>query len=610
VGSTGPTGAVGSTGPTGAVGSTGSTGPVGAAGGGLAYIVTAPSNTSITHANQVPSSLTMSSTYTSTPLRTATLSAYNVNTNYQIVSILGAIPKTANPVISGTYRLNQYVNYTASAAGSLYAKLYFTGLPVNSVLINKTYTSPASSGNNLNLSTAEIKVPMNDVSITISSVTFPAVYVGGTIFGITGMLLTLIDQVNNILYTFPLINVSNQNTVDMVFAPASPVTITDTTNITSLRFLLTSQNSNTLINQGSAFNASNANYFINASIRMLLYDGTTNPSTLALNSFSLYPLSIPLPTTPFVTTDFMNPNITLEEWFIQPTGSTPGNNVSLQFNDGGLSHLNTSINTISAVPTLSSVMTADNSVGSNALNMNSQNINNVATITAVTVTPTNITGWNVKQITAGTGVGVSNTSGNYTISSATPGSTFFTEISLTPNTNLSFPTTMDLQKYDYEMDFTLFDVLGNQPWFYLRFNQDVGMTAWTGTLFFNPNATSGGSTIVGVYNNVAHGATTIYWLNAGPVSSGRMTLKATYRISAISAQQFVVYLMSSQPVNTAQGDSLNAVSMVYATNICYRYSTNNATRWCPSHFAISCTAGDFGSGRCLMRQVIKSSSNL
>jgi hypothetical protein len=68
--------------------------------------------------------------------------------------------------------------------------------------------------------------------------------------------------------------------------------------------------------------------------------------------------------------------------------------------------------------------------------------------------------------------------------------------------------------------------------------------------------------------------------------------------------------MSSQPANMAQINSTNAYHMVYATKIYYRYSSNNATRWAPSHFAISCAAGDFGSGRCLMRQVIKSSSYL
>jgi hypothetical protein len=344
---------------------------------------------------------------------------------------------------------------------------------------------------------------------------------------------------------------------------------------------------------------------------MLLYDGTTNQSTLTPNASLLYPLSIPLPTDPFVTTDFINPNITLEEWFIQPSGSTNNHTVALRFNDGGLSHINTSINTISAVPTLTSVMAAGNSVGSTVLNMNNQNITNCATITAVTVTPTNITDWNVKQITAGTGVGVTNTSGNYTIASTIPtsGSTFFTEISLTPNTNLSFPTTMDLFKYDYEMDFTFIDVL-NSKWFYLRFNNDVGLTAWASTLLFNPIGTTGNTT-TGAYNNSAHGSTQIYLLYGGVLSgTTRMTLKATYRISAISAQQFVVYLMSSQPVPMPQADSINETSLIYAIKIFYKYSTNDATRWCPSHFAIRCDAGDFTTGRCLIRQVIKSNSYL
>jgi len=41
-------------------------------------------------------SLTMSSTYTTATIRTATLSAYNVNTNYQIVSILGEFQMRSN----------------------------------------------------------------------------------------------------------------------------------------------------------------------------------------------------------------------------------------------------------------------------------------------------------------------------------------------------------------------------------------------------------------------------------------------------------------------------------------------------------------------------------
>ena len=1049
-------------------------GSIAASGGGLTYVISAPSNTSITHANQTPTSLTMSSTYTSTPLRTATLSSYNNNTNYQIVSIVGAVPKAANPILSGTYELNQFVDYSAggNAPSLLYAKLYFTGLPVSNILINKTYTGPQGSGNTLNLTTPQILVPANDVSITISSITFPSVSIGGPDFTFTTLTVTLVDQTSAVLYTFPAVSGSTNTTFDRVFTPASPVTITDTTNITSLRFNLNSSNSNCVLNQTVAASATNARYILEgSSIRMLLYDGTTNKTALAPNANALYALSLPLPATPFVITDYQNPNITLEEWFIQTSGSTNNHTVALRFNDTALSHLHTSISSISATPTLSSVMTAGNSVGNTSLNMNGQDITNVNTITANTMTPTAITGWNVKSLTAGSGItAVNNGSGTWTITNTavqttptiaqvltagsaasnqnlsgiasltattvnatnipnwnvkqitggtdivvssdqngnyvisydaagsayeaspddytitatatdstrkpnwygktfhrrgdamtntnscadiymssnakiiafahkdtgdatarpilystdyalsfnsggisknwisiagtstgdsiwalqglqapnfsnwpreiwrsndrgatwtlqpsppdftnanprrirvsadgkfqlitdpragslgkiykssdygatwtsqnlttatstafacaisatgqvqyvevsgtseglhannnnggiyrsttygatwayvytvsidsiafvscdatgrivaattgfevitsrdygltwrkitlngatavhvspngnfiwvgcvnqptatqlyysddyglsfsvrnqtpaatyvstnwtsiatnndgsiiagggqanfnacrqvsneisfltagagilmtdnndgyytismlrTPAFTYFTDISLTPNTNLTFPTNMDLFRYDYEMDITLWDVagIGNGPWFFLRFNNDVGLTAWTANLFFNPDATAGGTSF-GVYNNIAHGANSIYWLNAGNVSGNRLTVKATYRISAISAQSFVVYLMSSQPVNMAQANSVNARYMVYATKIYYTYSTNDVSRWCPSTFAIRCNnANDFITGRCLMRQVIKSSSNL
>ena len=221
----------------------------------------------------------------------------------------------------------------------------------------------------------------------------------------------------------------------------------------------------------------------------------------------------------------------------------------------------------------------------------------------------------VYGIYAGTGISISSPFGlgsfqiSSTASLATPGSTYFTEISLAPNINLSFPTTMDLLKYDYEMDFTFNDVLGSAPWFFLRFNGNTGFIAWTANLFFNPNGTAG-TTSFGTYNNVAHGSDFPYWINPGSVSSGKQTVKCTYRISALSAQQFVVYLMSSQPVNMALVDSINAIYMVYATKIYYRYSSNDVSRWAPSSFNINAPVSGFVSGRCLIRQVIKSSSYL
>ena len=479
-------------------------GSIAASGGGLTYVINAPSNTSITHANQVPTSLTMSSTYTSTPLRTATLSAYNSATNYQIVSIVGAIPKLANPILSGTYELNQFVDYAANITGSLYAKLYFTGLPVNNVLLNKTYTSPAGSGNVFNISTAEIKVPMNDVVINITSVLFPIVFVGGSQFGVTTLTLTVVDQNNTILHTFPVVNVLNQTNTGRLFIQS--VTITDTTNIKSIRFSLTATN---MISQASAFNASNANYVIEGEyIRMLLYDGTTNPSALTPNASSLYPLSLPLPTAPFVITDYENPNITLEEWFIQPTGSTTNHSVALRFNDGGLSHLHTSIASISAVPTLSSVMTAGNSVGSNALNMNSQNINNVATITAVTVTPQAITGWNVKSLTAGNGITASNNgSGEWTI------------------TNTGIPVTPTIAQV-----LTAGNAAGNQNL--------SGINTLTATTVTPTNITGWNvKNIVGGTNIVVSQSAGEYVISYDGASSAYEASPDDYTITAVSAQR-------------------------------------------------------------------------
>lgn len=393
-------------------------GSISASGGGLTFVITNPTTATITTPNFTPiTNLTMSGTYTSTPLRTVTLSNYIVNTNYKLVEINGIIQSSTNPILSGTYELNQYINSSVSVASSIYAKLYFTGL--GAVILSKQYSSPSGSGNTLILSTPEIKVPLNDVSITIASVSFPSVFVGGSSFGSSALVLTLINQINTVLYTFPTVTVSNQTTAIRVFAPASPVTITQTANISSLRFILTNQNQTSTLNQASALNATNANYSVEgSSIKILLHDGTTNPTAILPNAQNIYALSIPLPATGFVITDFVNPYITLEEWFIQPSGSTNNHSLALQFNDGGLSHLHTSLASQPSIPPLATVMQYGNSVGSSSLNMNNQNITSCNTITATTVTPTNITGWNVKELTAGSGIQTINNNGNWTIHNA------------------------------------------------------------------------------------------------------------------------------------------------------------------------------------------------
>ena len=393
-------------------------GSIAASGGGLTFVITNPTTVAITTPNYTPiTNLTMSSTYTSNPLRTVTLSSFIVNTNYKLVEITGEIQGSTNPVLSGVYELNQYINNSVSVASSIYAKLYFTGL--GAIILSKQYTSPAGSGNTFILSTPEIKVPLNDVSFTIAAVSFPSVFVGGATFGFSDLVLTIVNQMNTVLYTFPTVTVGNQTTAIRVFAPASPLTITQTSNISSLRFVLTNENETSTLIQASALNATNANYSVEgSSIKMLLYDGTTNKTALTPNAQTIYALSLPLPATPFIITDYVNPNLTLEEWFIQPSGSTNNHTVTLQFNDSGLSHLHTSLASTPSIPPLSTVMSYGNSVGNSPLNMNNQSIQNCNTITATTVTPTNITGWTVKSLTEGSGITIINDNGNCTINNA------------------------------------------------------------------------------------------------------------------------------------------------------------------------------------------------
>jgi hypothetical protein len=233
----------------------------------------------------------------------------------------------------------------------------------------------------------------------------------------------IVNQSGTVIYTFPTIAFTNNTTADRVFTVSPSATITVTSNITAFRFRLRNlaTQGTPSIGQPAALNSNNLSYNLTgSSIRMLLHDGMNTPTALTSGITAVYTLSLPLPSTPFTIAQFTTPNITLEQWFIQPTGATTNNSVQLQFNDNGLSNFRTSIAAVSTTPTLSQVLAAGNSAGTTALNMNSQNITNCATITAATVTPTNITGWNVKELTAGTGVAITPSAGNYTISTTVP----------------------------------------------------------------------------------------------------------------------------------------------------------------------------------------------
>ena len=95
----------------------------------------------------------------------------------------------------------------------------------------------------------------------------------------------------------------------------------------------------------------------------------------------------------------------------QPSGAVNSNHImTFYFNDGYISHFETSLNFPPvATPTLSEVM-ASGAIASSDLSMGNFGITNVASIE----------NWNVKQLSNGTNITTSNNGGNYTITNNAP----------------------------------------------------------------------------------------------------------------------------------------------------------------------------------------------
>lgn len=173
----------------------------------------------------------------------------------------------------------------------------------------------------------------------------------------------------------------------------------------------------------------------------------------------------------------------------------------------------------------------------------------------------------------------------------------------------TFPSTMDLFKFDYEFDFTI-NGLQNNTWLYLRFNGGSGsLTGWCSTIAFNPVSGLNPFNVGAIYNSAAHGVNTTYWLNAGSNSTPPMTLKATYRVYAVSQGVFAIALQNSQPVNMTPSNPIAVPQyMVYATQIQYTY-TSHGSRWMPDSIGIFCDPNNFSDAQLLVREVIKTSNN-
>ena len=393
----------------------------GGSGGGTTFILT--NATSVT--NTSPTN-TLTTTYSSTALTTITRNAYTANTTYAMGEFKsGYLLSSANLVLSGSYTADLFGLLTANQASYLFSKLYHVverATPSTQFIVDKSliYTTGSNTTNYQLLKTKPIPVPAADCSITLYKVVIPALNViasptGAETITLTCRLVSKNNGTETTQYTFPVV-VTGTNLGDITFQVSGGSTTIDMFNLQSFYFTLTlTDNFMTSSQMRQALMRSNTDivYKLAATTKTLIYNGTSNRTTLTNGVSTIYQLEMPFSFNSYDISDYTDySKIQFEPFFIQPSGSTSGHSFVLSFQDGALSHLSTSISSTGA-STLAQVLTAGNTANT-SINMNSNNITNVGTIA-----PTAITGWNVKSINPGAGISVANVSGAITISATT-----------------------------------------------------------------------------------------------------------------------------------------------------------------------------------------------
>lgn len=153
------------------------------------------------------------------------------------------------------------------------------------------------------------------------------------------------------------------------------------------------------------------------------------------------------------------------------------------------------------IASLASTMTIGNKA-STTLDMSSNAITNVTTLTATTVTPTTITGWNVKDLTVGTGISVSNNgAGVYTVSVPLINQTvpyYSTTFTLSTSGNtLVLPNPIDLDVFEVDMvlEALLAQSGSSNTFFTIYYNEflTTGRTTWTNQLHDDTEFTATGT---------------------------------------------------------------------------------------------------------------------
>ena len=390
---------------------------------GITYLIQNPTNST------APQTLVMSEVYLSQASKSITLSNYTVNTSYLMATSIGAIPKASNPIISGVLQHDQYVQYNANQLGQIYDIVKFRATANENVL----YIHPTKDDIQYN-SIIRYKYPSvrtdfttsgpcfgeyipvinsgNTSVLYIHTISVPYVSLSGDPAGERFVRLSLENAVGTTLYTWP--DVAYSNAVNQSINFGGSLQTINITNTTAIRFKMTNiASSDPLIIQSADTGAQGANgmmYIIHGSssafFTTTLFNGSNNKVDLVNNTIDDYVLTLPIQTLDI--TQFYEPNLQVESYFIQPQFTTVNHSVAFLYNDTYLSHIDSTFTSTNITPNIQQVLTSGNNAGGIG-------ISNLGTIE-----PTAITGWNVKEITAGTNISRTITSGSYAIANTAP----------------------------------------------------------------------------------------------------------------------------------------------------------------------------------------------
>jgi len=419
--------------------------------GGIIYLLSGPT-TDITYtaANLQVITYTMTSTYSARASTRIRLGTYVAGSTYNLFNHRGPIPRSSsNPILKGSYEYNPYITYNGNVSAQFHADAYFYAdsigslSPFEDTLITKNYSAPLQGGTGQQFSggvctTAFIPTNNNTFVLNIRQVVFPLTNIFGSNLNLR---CEIVDTDNEIvLYTFPILVITSASggtitsTVDLTFDHGS-VTKVDQGFLwigTRWRFRVTlvSGSTNCFFSQLSAFNSANMSF------RIPNFTGVNFTTPLSLNGANraIIPAfnstqtlsSLTLPITDYDISIFSNPQLDLQFFFRQPSGSTTNHTIDVNFFDGALSHVHTSMNTAAAaVPGLSQVMNNGNSA-STTLNMNNNGISNIP---FGGLAGNDGVSWNVRNIVAGSGISATNNgSGTVTITATVASTANFTTL--------------------------------------------------------------------------------------------------------------------------------------------------------------------------------------